>query len=171
MTTPGRFDDRPNLPTPSTGQLLADYRRILAELRDRGVLRTNNAPTGDYAEYLVARAFDGELAPNSERSWDVTTSDGRRLQVKARVSPIGSGAGTRQLSIIRTWGFDQLAILLFDDDYSILRAALLPVDLVKEQARFVGHVNGYRVNANAALLATDGVVDITDLLRETAANL
>lgn len=67
-------------------ELLALYRSILAELRGRGVIRTDNAPAGDYAEYLVAIAFKGEPAPNvAEKGWDVKTADGTRLQVKARV--------------------------------------------------------------------------------------
>ncbi len=171
MATLGDFEGPPTQPVPTTGQLLADYRNILAELRRREVLRTNNAPTGDYAEYLVARAFDGELAPNSEKSWDVATSDGRRIQVKARISPVGSGAGTRQLSVIRTWGFDELAIILFDDDYGIHRGSLVPVALARDRARYVKHVNGYRVLANNALLDEESVTDITDLLRTTAQTL
>jgi hypothetical protein len=38
------------------GELLALSRRILAELRERGVIRTGNAPAGDYAELLAFRA-------------------------------------------------------------------------------------------------------------------
>ncbi len=148
-------------------ELLGTYRAILAELRRRGILRTSNAPTGDYAECLVGAFSGGELAPNSERSWDVLTSAGVKIQVKARVSPAGSGAGTRQLSVIRTWGFDRLAVALFDDDYSIRTASLLPVSAVRAVARFVPHVNGYRVAASDDLLAEGD--DITDELRTVAA--
>jgi len=159
-------DDLRNAPV---WQLLGTYRAILGELRRRGIVRTSNAPTGDYAEYLVARFFGGELAPNSERSWDVLAPSGVTVQVKARVSPEGSGAGTRQLSAIRTWGFDQLAVVLFDDDYSIRTARLLPVSAVRAVATFVPHVNGYRVVASDEFLA--GGVDITDELRAVAARI
>jgi hypothetical protein len=37
----------------STGKLLALSRLILAELRHREVIRSGNAPAGDYAELLV----------------------------------------------------------------------------------------------------------------------
>jgi hypothetical protein len=69
----------------STGQLLALSRLILAELRHREVIRSGNAPTGDYAELLVRVATGGELAPASQKSWDVQTPAGETLQVKARV--------------------------------------------------------------------------------------
>ncbi len=48
-------------------------------------IRTLNAPTGDWAELLVATAYGGELAPNSKKSFDVVSPDGRRLQVKGRI--------------------------------------------------------------------------------------
>ncbi len=40
----------------STADLLARYGRTLAELRRRGILRTNNPPAGDYGEWLVANS-------------------------------------------------------------------------------------------------------------------
>lgn len=59
------------------------------------MLRTGNAPAGDYAELLVQRATSGKLAPNSQKSWDVLTDDGERLQVKARfvTDPRNAGEG------------------------------------------------------------------------------
>lgn len=87
------------LETFTTAGLLELYRDTLRELRDRGVIRTANAPAGDYAEYIVCRAFPGsELAPNSEKSWDVMAADGTRLQVKCRVIFDLSNRGQRQLS-------------------------------------------------------------------------
>jgi len=80
----------------STGDLLALSRRILTELKRRKVIRTGNAPAGDYAELLVRQATGGELAPNAQRSWDVLAPNGKRgerLQVKARlVTNPGAGA-------------------------------------------------------------------------------
>lgn len=88
----------------TTGELLALSRGILAELRHRGVIRSGNAPAGDYAELLVQQATGGELAPNSQRSWDVETPAGEHLQVKARVVPNANTPGQRQLSVFRFLG-------------------------------------------------------------------
>ncbi len=62
---------RTSLGESGIGELLALSRAIVAELRRRGVIRTGNAPAGDYAELLVQRATGGELAPDSQQSWDV----------------------------------------------------------------------------------------------------
>src|SRR6266511_1444897 len=91
----------------------------------RGVIRTGNAPAGDYAELLVQRATGGELAPNSQKSWDVLKSDGERLQIKARVVTDPRKRGERQLSVFRSWQFDAAVVVLFDDEFRVWRAARL----------------------------------------------
>jgi hypothetical protein len=148
----------------TTTELLALSRAILAELRHRGVIRSGNAPAGDYAELLVRQATGGELAPNSQRSWDVETPAGEHLQVKARVVPNPKMPGQRQLSVFRSWDFDAAVIVLFDDEFRVWRAAKLPIEALKEVARFVGHVGGHRVMATDGLL--DRGEDWTDRLRQ-----
>lgn len=155
----------------SVAELLSTYREILRELRGREVLRTNNAPTGDYAEFLIAAHFRGKLAPNSEKSWDVKDKDGDRLQVKARVSDSHSDAGTRQLSAIRTWDFDRLIVVLFADDYSIFRAVDIPVSVAESSSKFVEHVNGHRLMATDRFLAGPKATDITEALQRTQRRL
>lgn len=43
-------------------ELFTTYRAILAELRGRKLIRTDNASAGDYAEYLVAKVLGAKLA-------------------------------------------------------------------------------------------------------------
>jgi hypothetical protein len=151
----------------SISELLALSRGVLAELRRRGVIRSGNAPAGDYAELLVQRATEGTLAPNSQKSWDVETSEGEHLQVKARVVTDPRVRGERQLSVFRSWDFDAALIVLFDDEFRVWRAAHLPVAALEPEARFIAHVRGYRVIATDALL--DRGEDWTERLRATAA--
>jgi hypothetical protein len=54
---------------------------IVTELNSRGVVRSRNAPAGDLAESLVAKAYQGKFAEPSVKSWDVQAA-GRKLQVK-----------------------------------------------------------------------------------------
>ena len=147
----------------SVSELLRAYRAILAELKRRGVVRTLNAPTGDLAELLVARAFRGELAPNSEKSFDVIVPGGRLLQVKSRM--LASGVRReRQLSTIRSWGFTHLVIVLFGPDFSVTRAALMSAEVAREQSMEDRHVRGNRIMATDALLNDERVEEITDLI-------
>jgi hypothetical protein len=149
--------------------LFALYRRILKELRGRGVIRTENAPTGDYAEHLTAVALGGELAPNSEKSWDVRLPDGTRLQVKARVVSTPRRAGQLQLSPFRSFDFDEAVIVLLDErDYMVERAVRVPRDLVQAASRYNRHVNGNIAFARPELLSAAGTADVTGALRDAA---
>lgn len=119
--------------TRSVGELLSGYAWTLAELRRRGVVRSNNAPAGDYAEWLVAKALGGELAANfSMKSWDVRLPSGETVQVKTRVTSKPIRAGQIQTSPFRSWNFDTAAfVLLAAEDYRVTRAALVPVAVVQ----------------------------------------
>jgi hypothetical protein len=148
----------------SPGELLALSRLILAELRRREIIRSGNAPTGDYAELLVRIATGGELAPVSQKSWDVCTPQGEQFQVKARVVTNPASAGERQLSLFGSWEFDAAIIVLFDDQFRVWKAAkLLPAQL-EAVAQLVTRFNSYRVMATDALLEQGD--DWTERLRE-----
>jgi hypothetical protein len=81
---PGIIDET-TLSAASPRELLATHERLLGELRRRNVVRTNDAPSGQYAEWLAQQILGGELAPNSVKSFDLITATGERIQVKARV--------------------------------------------------------------------------------------
>jgi hypothetical protein len=153
----------------TTADLLASHRAILAELRRRGIVRTSNVPTGDFAEYLAAQATGGTLAPNSEKSYDVLTADGERLQVKARVVADPRARGERQLSAFRSWDFDAAIIVLFDADLGVRRAARLSADTLRVVARYREHVNGWIVHATDDLL--DAGDDVTESIRAVAGEM
>lgn len=153
------------LATRTAGELFALYRSILRELRVRGIVRTENAPAGDYAEFLVATGLGGTLAPNSEKSYDVLV-DGRRLQVKARVVSDPPRRGQLQLSPFRSFDFDDAVIVLLNDtDYSVQQAVRLPASVVQSVATFSSHVNAHIVHARAALLTHPDATDVTELIR------
>lgn len=152
-------------------ELLALYRAILAELRARDVIRTDNAPAGDYAEYLVAVAFQGELAPStSEKGWDIRAADGARLQVKARVVPEPTRRSQKQLSPFRSFDFDEAVIVLLSDrDYSVARAVRLPRGVVEELSVDNAHVNGRILHATDEVLDHVRAIDVTDQLKTATA--
>ena len=67
----------PELETETTvGELLSGYANIIAELRRRGVVRSANAPAGDYAKWLCAHALNATLVDNfSVKSHDLVLPD------------------------------------------------------------------------------------------------
>jgi hypothetical protein len=65
LIDPQTLQDAPEL------DLLSTYESILGELARRGVIRTNDSPIGQSAEWLAARVLDGVLEANSVKSHDL----------------------------------------------------------------------------------------------------
>jgi hypothetical protein len=147
--------------------LLRLHARIGDKLRDRNVTRSANNPTGDLAEFLFCKAFNWLQENNSKANVDAIGNDGTRYQIKGR--RINRHNASRQLSAIRdlTGGhFDYLAAVLFTEDYSILRAAVIPRDVIVERSTFVARTNSHRFLLRDDVWNIDGVKDVTAALRE-----
>jgi hypothetical protein len=156
----------PDLSTFSDSGLFSLYRAILSELKSRDVIRTENAPVGDYAEYLVATALGGHLAPNAEKSWDVLGNDGEKLQVKARVVAEPARPGQLQLSPFRSFGFDSAVIVLLSaTGYAVSRASKVPRHVVETFAIHRKHVNGKVLFARPDIMGHPDATDLTTALR------
>ena len=140
-------------------QLLATYESILSELARRKVIRTNDSPVGQYAEWLAARVLDGVLEANSAKSHDLVCEEFGRVQVKSRVIRGNAKRGEVQLSPFRSFEFENALILLFDIRYFVKSATILKADQVRANAQPNSHVNGSIVHATPMLLATGA--DIT----------
>lgn len=158
-----------DLETTSTKSLLRLYGQILTELLRRGVVRSRNAPAGDLAETLVARAYGGTLAAKSEKSWDVRAGD-QKIQVKCRVVENGSRR-TQQFSPFRSWDFDSCVFVLLDSlSYDVVRALEVDVDDVQATSRRVEWVAASRISV-AQVLAFPRATDVTDRLQAAYADL
>lgn len=118
-------------------ELFALHGGLVRELRERGVVRTENAPASDYAEYLVACALNGTLAPNSEKSYGVIVSN--------QGNPSSSSWTTSITESGKQCGF--------------------PSKICGRWPRTVQHVNGHIVHAPPTLRASPTGTDITSLLR------
>jgi hypothetical protein len=153
----------PDLCNLSEFELLGLHARAVRELRRRGVIRSSNNPVGDYAEFLVARALGLQLTPKSTTGHDATAPDGLRYEVKAR--RITGAVGSRQLSAIRKLDeqhFDVLVGVLFDEDYGVHRACVIPHGTVLECASFQKHTNAWILHLRDEVWSLPGVVDATE---------
>ena len=161
---PGHVAVMEPLTTRSIAELLALHAAVTEELRARNVLRSANNPTGDLAEYLFCSAFGWAQENNSAKAFDARGDDGTRYQIKGR--RIHRRNGSRQLSAIRhPDGFDILAAVLFDENYRIVRAALIPAAVVRGHSKFIEHTNSHKFLLRDAIWDATGVVDATEQLR------
>ena len=147
-------------------ELLALYARLAEELRTRGITRSANSPTGDLAEYLFCKAFGWKQTGNSHANVDAIGSDGTRYQIKGR--RITRYNNSRQLSAIRDLGgghFDFIAGVLFNEHYTVMRAALIPHSIAVERATFVERTNSHKFLLHDDVWIAPGVRDVTTELR------
>jgi len=132
-----------NLNRITTSKLLGLYASVVNELRRRRVVRSANNPVADYAESLAIKALGLKLAPKSAPGYDATDTRGERYEIKGR--RLTAHNKPTHFSAIRGLDKEHLTYLigvLLGEDFSVLRAALVPVDVVKEQARYRKHING-----------------------------
>jgi len=167
--------DEPAFPfvrSASISELLALYGATLDELRERKIVRSANGPGGDYAELLYVQAFGWERKPNSSTGYDAVDGKNLRYQVKSRriVGPKTS----RQLSALRKLSevsFDFLAGVLFNKDYTVMKAAIVPYTVVKDRATFSAHTNSYIFYLDDSIWTLPGVQNVTSELRNAADEL
>src|SRR5688572_24327542 len=158
-------------PTHAVSKLLVQYGDILEELRKRQVVRSSNNPAADYAEGLVAKALGLTLVAGSSKGHDAVSSDKQRYQIKCR--RITAHNKSRQLSQMRNMKgdpFDFLVGVLFAHDFSVMRAAIVPIAVVLERATYVAHTNSWRFLLRDEIWAIPGVEDITLTIREAQAS-
>ncbi|KAA5802450.1 hypothetical protein F1654_10835 [Alkalicaulis satelles] len=146
----------------TVAELLKLHSQIGEALRARGVVRSANNPTGDLAEYLFCAAFGWKQAPNSEQGYDATGPDGTRYQIKGR--RVHRRNSSRQLSAIRDLSsqhFDVLAGVIFDDDFRVVRAALIPREVVEARSKYIAHTNSHKFILRDDVWSAPDVQDVT----------
>ncbi len=142
-------------------EVLATWTAAMQELRRRDILRSDNTPTGDYAEWLVATRLGLVLEPNSKSGFDAKGSDGIRYQIKAR--RLATAKTSRQLSPIRNLDhnpFDFLIVVLFGPRFDVLECCQIPLEVVREHAKYRSHVNGHILHARGAVLEDERTVKL-----------
>lgn len=150
-----------------TPALLALFAGVLDKLRHRSVCRSSNNPVADYAEFLAARALGLKLAPKSSTGYDAEDGYDQQYEIKARRPT--RHTKSRQLSPLR--GLDEqhftyLVGIVFNEDFTVRRACLVPHHVVLKVATYREHVNGWIMHLSDSLWGVEGVEDITALLQE-----
>jgi len=154
-------------------ELLRAYSGIMDELRRRGVLRSSNTPVSDYAEVLFCEAFGWCREKNSASGHDATDKEGRRYQIKGR-RLTAHRRSSRQSSAIRNLDrdpFDFLAGVLVDDHFQVIRAAIMPISVVRARSRPVTHTNSHKFHLRDDIWTMPEVRDVTEELRAVASRI
>lgn len=146
----------------TTRDLLKAHGAVMDELRRRAIVRSANNPVSDLAELIFCKVFDWARENNSTSGHDATDAAGVRYQIKAR--RLATPKGSRQLSAIRNLPadpFDHLAGILFDRDFAVIRAALIPIGIVRARAKRSNHTNSWKFILTDDVWNEPGVLDVT----------
>jgi len=150
----------------ASGELIQLYEELLQELKQRGTVRSRNAPIADYAEWLVCHALELERMKPSE-PFDALDEKGKKYEIKARLlrrSPRSIALGQiRNLQVL-----DFLVAVVFQPDVSIRKAVVIPRAVVEKYAKYTEHTNSFRFSLRPEVERHAGVRDITDIVSETA---
>jgi hypothetical protein len=119
--------------------------------------RTSNL-VGEYAEYLAHQYYGGKLLNISGFSADIETDDGKLYQVKSRKI---KGISATPLNVIRSWEFDHLVVILFDEHGFIKKGLEIPVEIAKEYAIKNSHQNGWIITTTQKFLNDERLKDIS----------
>lgn len=170
-------DDRDSSAVPWADLTLKEVLRlqglVVAELRDREVIRTRNV-VGELAETIVARAYGGELGPPSQAGWDVRVGK-RKLQVKCRVVE----EGEKRAQQFTPFAVDEeeadtadafVFVIIDSASYEVVWALEVPRDDVVAMSRSVPKSHKRRVNVRQ-IKSCPGGIDVTESLRGTFAEL
>ena len=130
---------------------------------ERAYGRFRGVPSGAAPRGQARSKFRKELGCASSRRQDAAG------EVQGDHQP--SGSGRKAAFAFRSFTFDEVAIILFDDQYRIWRAVRIPLALAEERSTFHSHVNGHILFAKDALLDDSQAIDIIDKLRALAGDV
>ena len=152
----------------SIPELLLHYTLILDELHRREVIRTENSPIGDYAEWLIANQLGLTLVPNSTPGHDaVDDSTGLKFQIKGR--RLTARNKSRQLGAIRNLKnheFDYLIAVLFNEQVEVVQVVKIPHAIIEKYAQYRPHVNAHILILRDNILSDPMVENLTAQFRD-----
>lgn len=154
-----------DLATLSVTQLLDLNNRISQELLQRKVIRGGNI-VAEYCEWLAASALNLSLANVIQKGYDATDAEGNRYQVKGRKKFNGQARRINGSGSLSSESFDYLVIVLLNADFTVYRACVAPVNvIILWPIKYESKSWSFRATDN--LLRYPGVLDVTDLFRDT----
>jgi len=146
-------------------QLLGLYSELMGEMRTRNMIRSSNNPVADYTENLVSKSLGLELAGQSTSGHDAIDTSGIRYQIKGRrLTPQNPSTQLSAIRNLQSNPFDLLAAVVFNPDFSVSYAALIPIEIVKELGRYTAHTNSHTFLFKRIVLEDPRVQTITSRL-------
>jgi hypothetical protein len=147
----------------TNGDLFALLASVMRELRDRKLIRTANNPVADLGELLFCGAMHWKRGDNQGKDIDATTQAKEKVQIKARRMTRDKDSD-RSGTIYDKDGFDLVALAMFDPDFRIKRAIIIPRHIALIYLRWSNRQKGWYVSLTKAFWKEPELIDVTDRL-------
>jgi hypothetical protein len=152
-----------NISSLSHGELFALFANIMLEMHHRGLTRTANNPIADLGEALFCEAMQWERADKQAKTFDATTREKERVQIKARRITRGSDP-TRSGTIRDKDGWDLIALVMFGANFSIKRAVIVPKQIALAHMKWSKRQQASYIALTNSFWASPDLIDVTDRL-------
>jgi hypothetical protein len=136
----------------------------MREMHRRGLTRTANNPIADLGEALFCEAMHWERADKQAKTFDAITREKQRVQIKARritrdTDPMRSG------TIRDKDGWDLIALVMFDADFTIKRAVIIPRQTAVIHMKWSERQQASYIALTKSFWASPNLIDVTERLK------
>ncbi|RFC55015.1 hypothetical protein [Brumimicrobium aurantiacum] len=121
------------------------------------LMRSKNI-VAEMTEFYSHQYYSGEKLNVSSKGIDII-SNSKSYQVKGR--KVGEKIKSTSLGIIRSWDFDFLTVLMYNNEGEIIKAIEIPSNAAKEISKQNKHQNGWVISTNSKLFNHVLTKDIT----------
>jgi len=150
------------------GDLFALHSSIMSELRRRELVRTANNAVADLGELLFCTGLGWQRQDKQGKDIDAVTQNNERVQIKSRRMTRDKDA-SRSGTIRDKNGWDLVALAMFNPDFSLKRAVIIPRDIALQHLRWSNRQQGWYISLTKTFWSEPDLIDVSDTLR-TAAN-
>lgn len=158
-----------NLNNHSVLELMQMYQYSLIEMERRTVIKKHNNIINDYTFWLVSSRMEMELTYT--KGYDAQRSNGQKVKIISFRNNVNTKSGL--IGIIHDRElifFDELLVVIYNFDFIVDLALLIPKKIIQETKVFNRNLNGYTLRISNTLTKTPGILDVSKLLSEQKYN-
>jgi hypothetical protein len=155
----------------SNGDLFVLLALVMQELKTRNLVRTANNPVADLGELLFCGGLGWQREHNQGKDIDAIMKNGERVQIKAR-RLTRKNQSTRSGTIYDKQGWDWIALALFDTDFTIQKAILIPRKIALAHMKWSKRQQGWYISLTKTRFWKETtLIDVTPKLERYAKKL
>lgn len=144
--------------------LLKMHGKILDIFEKRQVSKTRNQPIAGYSRWLIKNKLGFDQVDNPNEKYDLFDKNKKKYLVRSRQISNNKNIPFGVIRNIHDKNFDNLITIVFDKDFNIIEAYMIPVDVLLNKVIYNGYQNGYILRVKHLDIIKDEIEDITHML-------